>query len=125
MPTDFLGLTQDPQRLNAAYAAMDALIVPSRMETFGQVSVEAQASGTPVWAFAVGGLPETLQDGESGELLEFGDTVGMAESLGEAAKSGRLRAMGRAGAEWVRREFDSLLVARRYVKVYENLFACE
>jgi glycosyltransferase involved in cell wall biosynthesis len=121
--TDFLGLAKDAQKLNAAYAAMDALIVPSRMETFGQVSVEAQASGTPVWAFAVGGLPETLRDGESGELFEFGDTSGMADGLVEAAKVGRLESMGRAGAEWVRREFDSLVVARRYVKVYEELLA--
>jgi glycosyltransferase involved in cell wall biosynthesis len=46
--------------LDAAYAAADLLVVPSRAETYGMVVTEALARGIPVLATDVGGLPETL-----------------------------------------------------------------
>lgn len=76
---------------------------------------------TPTWAFAVGGLPETLRNGESGQLFTFGDTPGMAESIIAAARGGRLEKMDQAGAEFVRREFDAVMVARRYLGVYKEM----
>ena len=123
IPTHQLGTLKDPAQLALAYSAMDAHLVTSQMETFGQVSVEAQACGTPVFAFAVGGLPETLVDGKTGVLVPFGECEQMAEQIVAAYRAGRLKAMGRAGAEWVRGQFDSLVVAKKYVEVYEELLA--
>jgi glycosyltransferase involved in cell wall biosynthesis len=100
---------------------MDAHVVTSKMETFGQVSVEAQACGTPVFAFAVGGVPETLADGKTGVLVPFGQCEDMAEQIVAAYRAGRLKAMGRSGAEWVRGQFDSLVVAKKYIEVYEEV----
>lgn len=123
IPTRNLGTLQDPAQLALAYSAMDANVVTSKMETFGQVSVEAQACGTPVFAFAVGGVPETLVDGKTGVLVPFGQCEDMAQQIVAAYRAGRLGSMGQAGAEWVRGQFDSLVVAKKYVEVYEELLA--
>ncbi len=124
IPTHHLGSIKDPAQLALAYSAMDVHLVTSQMETFGQVSVEAQACGTPVFAFAVGGVPETLADGTTGVLVPFGKCEKMAEQIVAAHLAGRLESMGQAGADWVRGQFDSLVVGKKYVEVYEELLRC-
>ena len=52
IPTQHLGTIKDPARLALVYSAMGAHVVTSKMETFGQVAVEAQACSAPVFAFA-------------------------------------------------------------------------
>lgn len=64
------------------YRAVDALIVPSRAESFGLVALEAQATGIPVVASKVGGLPYVVVDGESGLLVPGHDPADYAEALG-------------------------------------------
>jgi D-inositol-3-phosphate glycosyltransferase len=64
------------------YRAVDALIVPSRAESFGLVALEAQATGTPVVASRVGGLPYVVLDDESGFLVAGHDPADYAEALG-------------------------------------------
>jgi glycosyltransferase involved in cell wall biosynthesis len=54
--------------LDAAYAAADLLVVPSRAETYGMVVTEALARGIPVLATDVGGLPETLGHDPDGRV---------------------------------------------------------
>ena len=58
------------------------LIVPSTWyEVFGLVSLEAQALGTPVLAANIGGLPETIYPGYSGELFESGNIKEMRDQI--------------------------------------------
>jgi D-inositol-3-phosphate glycosyltransferase len=52
------------------YSAADLVAVPSYNESFGLVAVEAQATGTPVVAAAVGGLTTAVRDGVSGLLVD-------------------------------------------------------
>jgi D-inositol-3-phosphate glycosyltransferase len=65
----FLGAVPH-ERLARYYALADVCVVPSRVETFGLVALEAQAQGTPVVASRVGGLPEVVADEETGKLVE-------------------------------------------------------
>jgi D-inositol-3-phosphate glycosyltransferase len=65
----FLGAVPH-DRLARYYALADVCVVPSRVETFGLVALEAQAQGTPVVAARVGGLPEVVADEETGLLVE-------------------------------------------------------
>lgn len=53
--------------------AADVVVVPSRTESFGLVPLEAAASGTPVVAARVGGLLESVVDGETGVLVDGRD----------------------------------------------------
>lgn len=68
--THFLGPVAD---MPAFYRACDVICVPSRSESFGRAVIEAFAVGTPVIATAVGGMRETIEDGETGWLVSYGD----------------------------------------------------
>ncbi len=72
---------QPQSRLADFYAAADVVHVPSRSESFGLVALEAQASGTPVVATAVGGLRYVVQDGVTGHLVEGLDPGDHAERI--------------------------------------------
>ncbi len=71
--------------LDAAYAAADLLVLPSRRETYGMVVTEALARGVPVLASDTGGLPEALgrtPDGQRpGLLVPPDDPVALADAL--------------------------------------------
>lgn len=58
----------------AMMAIMDIVVVPSLGEPFGFVNLEAMALGKPVVAFASGGIPEVISDGETGLLADPGNT---------------------------------------------------
>ena len=74
----WLGVRGDMSRL---LAACDVVALASDWEGFGLALLEAMAAARPVVATAVGGVPEVVRDGESGILVEAGDTSAFAEAL--------------------------------------------
>jgi D-inositol-3-phosphate glycosyltransferase len=64
-----------------AYRACDAIVVPSHSESFGLVALEAMATGVPVVASRVGGLPYVVVDGASGYLVPGHDPAHYADAL--------------------------------------------
>ncbi|GGJ99539.1 hypothetical protein GCM10011394_05830 [Luteimonas terricola] len=72
--------------LAEAYAAADVHVFPVRqvpgdVEGFGMVAIEAAAHGVPTVAFAVGGVPDAVRDGVSGNLLAPNDYAGFARRV--------------------------------------------
>ena len=80
-----------PAELVAVYQAADIVAVPSYNESFGLVAVEAQASGTPVVAARVGGLPIVVRDGETGVLVRGHEPAAWADALGQLLDDDDLR----------------------------------
>lgn len=72
-----------PAELVTIYRAADIVAVPSYNESFGLVAMEAQASGTPVVAARVGGLPIAVAEGETGLLVDSHDPVEWADALAQ------------------------------------------
>jgi D-inositol-3-phosphate glycosyltransferase len=68
-------------RLADCYSAADAVLVPSRSESFGLVALEAQSCGTPVIGAATGGLRYVVRDGETGFLVEGHDPAEYAQRI--------------------------------------------
>jgi glycosyltransferase involved in cell wall biosynthesis len=73
----------DGQELVNAYQGADVLIVPSRSESFGMAVAEAMACGLPVVASAVEGIPDLVDDGVSGYLVDPDNTSDFAEKISE------------------------------------------
>jgi glycosyltransferase involved in cell wall biosynthesis len=70
-----------PGEVAAALDDSTLLILPSRSEGMGRVIVEAFCRARPVVASRVGGIPDLVQDGTNGLLVEPGDTDGLADAL--------------------------------------------
>jgi colanic acid/amylovoran biosynthesis glycosyltransferase len=94
-------------------AAADAFVLPSvptadgRQEGIPIVLMEAMSSGLPVVASRTGGIPELVEDGVGGLLVEPGDAAGLADALQRLAADRAARAsIGRAGRARVLEAFD-------------------
>jgi D-inositol-3-phosphate glycosyltransferase len=68
-------------RLADFYSAADAVLVPSRSESFGLVALEAESCGAPVIGAATGGLRYLIQDGETGFLVDGYDPAQYADRI--------------------------------------------
>ena len=75
----FLG-NQKQEKLNILYNIADVLAIPSRIEGFGLVAVEALACGTPVIATNQGGLPEIINE-RVGTIIEAEDYVALEKEI--------------------------------------------
>jgi glycosyltransferase involved in cell wall biosynthesis len=71
----------DRARLAALYASSRVFCMPSRYEPWGLVFVEAMAHGVPCVGTRVQSIPEILDDGRAGLLIEPHDVCGLAEAL--------------------------------------------
>jgi glycosyltransferase involved in cell wall biosynthesis len=85
-------------------------------------AIEALASGTPVVATRVGGVPDVVTDGVDGFLVEPGDTEAAAERLVELARDPELRArMGEAGRANARERYSVERLVDDVDRLYREL----
>lgn len=85
----------------------DIYLLPSLIEGAGYVLLEAQASGLPVVATRVGGVPEMVREGQSALLVEAGDVRATTDALQELlTRSDQWPAMGQEGRRHVEEHFD-------------------
>ena len=101
-------------------AAATLVAVPSYNESFGLVAAEAQATGTPVLAAAVGGLTTVVRDGVSGLLIGTHDSRDWAAAISRVIGDDRLRASLSVGAIEQSRQFAWERTAERTVEVYRQ-----
>jgi L-malate glycosyltransferase len=103
-------------------SAADLLLVPSETESFGLAALEAMACEVPVIATRTGGLPEVIRDGETGFLVELGDTRTMGERALELLTDEKKRqAMGAEGRRWAVDQFNTERVIPQYEELYERV----
>jgi D-inositol-3-phosphate glycosyltransferase len=102
------------------YSAATLVAVPSYNESFGLVAVEAQATGTPVVAAAVGGLTTAVRDGHSGLLVASHEPRDWAAALRRVVTDDDLRLSLEVGALEQARRFSWERTAERTLEVYRR-----
>jgi N-acetyl-alpha-D-glucosaminyl L-malate synthase BshA len=112
----FLGVCSD---IGELLVRSKLFLLPSQSESFGLVALEAMACGVPVVAAGTGGIPEVIEDGESGSLFAFGDIETAAckgaELLNDDLHYMRIR---ENGLETIRTKFDMNTIISEYEKLY-------
>ena len=101
----FTGFTGG-QSLGRAVASMDVMFFPSETEAFGNVSLEAMASGIPVIAAAATGSENLVDDGQSGRLIPPGDIAGYADAIAAYVSNWPLAREHGAAGEVLSRDYD-------------------
>jgi spore coat protein SA len=118
----FVGYVREPL-LQQFYRRADVQVVPSVAdEAFGLVCVEAMASGTPVVAAAVGGIPEIVVDGDCGLLVEPGSAAAIAGAVNHLLGRPMLRRrLGERGRRLVEERFTWNVIAGRFAAALAQL----
>ncbi len=117
--TDRVILTGFRSQIPDVMAAFDVFCLPSLWEGFGMVLIEAMAEARPVVASRAGSIPEVVEEGVTGLLIEPGDEAGLADALLRLLTDRKLAAeMGAAG----RRRQERLYSRRAMVESTERLY---
>ena len=103
---------------------MDIFVLPSLAEGISNTILEAMASGLPVVATAVGGNPELIEAGHSGQLVPCGDVAMLSKSLEQYVDNRALRhAHGSRGRAVVNERFSLARMIATYDHIYRELAA--
>lgn len=112
------------------YARADLVVVPSVVDHSGDrdglpnVVLEAMASARPIVATRVGAIDSAVRDDRTGLLVASGSPRALAAAIDRlSVRPGLRRAMGRAAAESVAREYDLARCVRRFAETVESAYA--
>ena len=107
-------------------AASDGIVLPSYAEGLPMVLLEGMAYGLPVVATRVGSVPEVVDDGVEGFLIEPGDVDSLADCMYRLATDTNLRhRMGRAARWRVEKEFSLDNMADRILSIYNEVLGID
>jgi glycosyltransferase involved in cell wall biosynthesis len=111
-----------PEKVPDLIAEASVVLIPSRLEGFGLVALEAGSMARPVIARRVGGLPEVLADQQTGLLVESENSEALADALGFLlSHPERAAEMGRAGQKRARELFGWERCVEAYDVLYRKL----
>jgi glycosyltransferase involved in cell wall biosynthesis len=123
-----LGLTRDVQfvgfstNIPAILAAADIFVHIPLNEGLGVAIIEALAAGVPVIASRVGGIPEVVDEGQTGLLIPSHDPLALAQALDSLGKNPFLaKKLGHIGQSVARARFDTTVMAHANETLYRNL----
>jgi glycosyltransferase involved in cell wall biosynthesis len=115
----FLGVRSD---IPDVLAAMDVFVLSSDYEGSPLCVVEAMAAGLPVVSTRAGGVPELVEDGREGMLVQPGDVNGLSAAMTFLAEHpDARRSMGMAGSRKARDTFDVSVMIGAYEGLYDTL----
>ena len=118
------GWVAEPEKMAQYYRAADIYIHAALDEAFGKTITEAGASGTPVVATAVGGIPEQIKEGQTGFLVPPKAPQAMASAIQTLLDDDELRTrMGQAAAAHIRQHFGLQRQVDQFLAWYDEVLA--
>ena len=116
---NFLGKQDNVQE---KLSISDLMLLPSQLESFGLVALEAMACEVPTVGTNVGGMPEVIEDGKTGFLAPVGDVERMAQCAIEIlSDEKRLLEMGKLARFEAQSRFCTSKIIPQYEKFYERV----
>lgn len=101
---------------------MDVFAFPSSFETFGLAAAEASAIGKPVVAYAVGGVPEVVENGKTGFLVNYRDVEALGNRLDQLYLNPDMKKkMGLLGRERAEKLFDGKEMVEKITLLYTKV----
>ena len=105
---------------------MPNIAVPGNVEGFGIVAIEASASGLPIVASRLEGIPDAVIDGENGQLVPPGDAATFVSKLAELVASPELRRkLGESGRAYTEQHYSWPRIIAQYRALFEALASRE
>jgi glycosyltransferase involved in cell wall biosynthesis len=117
----FLG-HQPQTEVARLYNIADLSVVPSRIEPFGLVAIEALATGTPVVATNAGGLPDFIND-KVGALVPMNAPIDLAQAIVTEVKAGTKSSKGPYAAGYATEKHSWSVQVRKMAALYQNVLA--
>lgn len=118
---NFMGHFNDEISLRLFYSAIDMLVVPSRIEAFGQTASESMACGTPVVAFRTSGLIDIVDHKVNGYLAKPYESEDLANGIKYILNSSNYLELSNNSRKKALKKFDSTIVAQQYEQLYNEL----
>jgi glycosyltransferase involved in cell wall biosynthesis len=107
----------------ALLAAMDVFVMPSLFEGGPTTVLEAMAMALPTAATRVGMVPEVMEHGETGMIVEPGDSAGLAHAISALVADGDLRGrMGQQARAKAIEDFSIDLMVERYLALFASAY---
>jgi len=104
----------------------DVFLLPSELESFGLAALEAAACEVPVVATRIGGIPEVVNEGETGFLSDIGDTEKMSDDVMKLLKDEEMRlAFSKKARELAVSRYGSDLIIPQYIAFYEKVLGAK
>ncbi len=124
IPSRYLGFVRNDRLKVLTYSAADLFVLPSRAEVQGLVVLESMACGTPVVAFRVGGVPEAVEHGSTGELAEPEDPESLRDSIVRLLEDAEYRRKaGEVGRQVIVERFSMEDRALEYINLFRQILA--
>ena len=122
IPLETLGHLNSNEKIAMAYCASDFFVLPSLEDNLPNTMLEAMSCGRPVLAFDVGGIPDAVKGGITGELIPSGNVRKMADTILSLLFDDKSRnRMQRNCRKLVLEKFSLDVQARQYLKLYKRL----
>lgn len=115
----FLGVLTESKELARFYSACDVFVSPSRMESFGMTLLEAQAAGTPVLTFNVGGTPEAVCHLKYGYLAQLDNSIELLSGLRWALDISRIPDFQPQSSSWIASKFSQSVIGEKQDYFYK------
>jgi glycosyltransferase involved in cell wall biosynthesis len=115
-----VGYVSDPRTMAEYYNAADFYAMPSLDENLPNTIMESLSCGTPVLAFATGGIPEMIKHKETGYLAERGNVEALTQGLDWMTEHCRKESVIVAARNHILQNYNYALIAAKYTEIYQS-----
>ncbi|HAN77105.1 MAG TPA: glycosyl transferase, partial [Bacteroidales bacterium] len=119
---NYIGNSTD---LRLLYSAADLFIIPSLEDNLPNTIMESMACGTPVVAFATGGIPEMIDHLQNGFLAETTSSAQLAQGIEQLLYNENLAEYSKNAIRKVETSYSEKVVAEQYISVYKSAISAQ